>query len=541
MQPGSVPMSEQATKDHGHPDHPMGDPAAAARVLAGLRDFDPVTALDDLGTYVDAVKKGIPGGDEQVRGEILSLIQEAGEAHVSAVLARFVAHPRDRAARESDWSTLNDYVRELAGTLCASARILLSKAASTPSLQHAGAAGAARGLHTARTLAKVYLLRYLTVPPKLWQVAYAVHGDAEKAGCATTAVRMHAAQKTTTTVTQELLRMLMLQTSSPEMMTPEQIDAADRLIEHLGGDFTLRPPGVSDNPFCFDPASDHPPHRAPGQPPGPDSAIRYFGPGAGYDALDRLQHQLATASAADMKVLARDVPPNVQIAAVRHLHESWGRESPHAPPVHKPATGTLQVIHGYGQIWQHISQVRSSGATELALVEEGDRAAAPAAPETWALRDAGGNELGVEVAQSLSGRARCGDLLGVTLQGKNECWVGMIRSLHAEPGRGLHVNISVMSQQPQAVQLRPVIKKGEANVVSEAAARQFDFKSVKAIIVSDGAGTQKASYLLSLASWEEGRVYEVTIGGATRFLRSLHVVRRGDDFVRAAFEWVQQP
>src|SRR5262245_50668415 len=76
MQPGSVPMSEQATKDHGHPDHPMGDPAAAARVLAGLRDFDPVTALDDLGTYVDAVKKGIPGGDEQVRGEILSLIQE---------------------------------------------------------------------------------------------------------------------------------------------------------------------------------------------------------------------------------------------------------------------------------------------------------------------------------------------------------------------------------------------------------------------------------------------------------------------------------
>jgi hypothetical protein len=536
-----MPMSEQATKDHGHPDHPIPDPATAAKLLAGTRDSDPVTALDDLGTYVDAVKKGIPGGDEQARGEILSLIQEAGEAHVAAVVAQFIAHPTDRQTRAADWDTLNDYVRELAGTLCASARILLIKSAATPSLQLPGAAGAARGLHTARTLTKLYLLRYFTVPPKLWQVAYAVHAEAEKAGCATTPVRMHAAQKTTTTVTQELLRMLMLQASSPEMMRPEQIDAADRLIEQLGGELTLRPRGVADNPFCFDPASDHPPHRAPGQPPSPDSAIRYFGAGAGYDALDRLQHQLAAASAVELKALARDIPPNVLVPAVRHLLESWGREPPHAPPAHKPATGTLQVIHGFAPIWQHLSQLRSSGP-ELSLVEEGDRAAqAAAAPETWALRDAGGNELGVEIPQALSGRARCGDLLGVTLQGKSECWVGMIRSLHAEPGRGLHVNISVMSQQPQAVQLRPVIKQGEATVVSEAAARQFDFKSVRVIIVAEGTGQQKASFLMPAVNWEEGRVYEATIAKATRFLRSLQVQRRGDDFVRAAFEWVQQP
>jgi hypothetical protein len=42
-------------------------------------------------------------------------------------------------------------------------------------------------------------------------------------------------------------------------------------------------------------------------------------------------------------------------------------------------------------------------------------------------------------------------------------------------------------------------------------------------------------------NWEEGRVYEATIAKATRFLRSLQIQRRGDDFVRAAFEWVQQP
>jgi len=531
-------MLDWIKKDHGHPDHPMRNPAEAAKLLAEMRGFDPLTALDELSAWLDAVK-GIPGDDERVRGEILSLIQEASGAHVSALLAQFLVPSKDkRATRESDWNTLNNYVRGLAGALCASARILLKQSATTPSLQLPGAAGAARGLHASRMLAKVYLLRYFSVPPKLWQLAYAVHGDAEKAGCATTPVRMHTAQKTSTTVTQELLRMLMLQSSSPEMMPPEHIEVADRVIEQLGGDFTLRPRGVADNPFCFDPASDHPPHRAPAQPPNPDTGIRYFGAGTGYDALDRLYNQLVTTRTADIKASGKDISHHVQISAIKHLLAFWGVAPPYSPPAREPATGTLQVIHGYGQIWQHLSHVRSA-ATELTLVEDGDVAAQT--PETWAQHDAGGNELGAEIPQRSSDWARCGDVVGVTMHGSDECWLGVIRSMHAEPDRSLHANIYVMSRHPQAVQIRPVIAKGEMNVVSEAAAQQFGFKSVRAIIVSDGAGaSQNANFLLPPDSWEEGRVYEATIGGASHFLRSLQLLRHGDDFVRATFEWVQQ-
>jgi hypothetical protein len=377
----------------------------------------------------------------------------------------------------------------------------------------------------------------LSVPPKLWQLAYAVHGDAEKAGCATTPVHMHAAHKTSTTVAQELLRMLMLQSSSPEMMRPEHIEVADRVIEQLG-DFTLRPRGVADNPFCFDPASDTPPHRAPGEPPDPNTEIRYFGAGIGYDTLDRLYHQSVATKTPVIKASGKDIPHHVQISAIKHLLVFWGLASPYSPPARTPATGNLQVIHGYGQIWQHLSHVRS-GATELALVEDGDGAAQ--APETWAQHDAGGNELGAEIPQRSGDWARCGELVGVTMPGSNECWLGMIRSMHAEPGRGLHANIFVLSHQPQAVQLRPVIAKDEANIVSENAARQFAFKSVRAIIVSDGAaGAQKANFMLPPDSWEEGRGYEATIGGAARFLRSLQLLRHGDDYMRATFEWVQE-
>jgi hypothetical protein len=531
-------MLDWIKKDHGHPDHPMRNPAEAAKLLAGLRNSDAVAALNELGAWLDAVK-AIPGEDEAVRGEILSLIQEAGGAHVTKLLAPFLAPPKDRrATHEPEWNSLGNHVWGLAGAICSSATMLLRQSATTPSLKPAAAAGAARGIHAARLLAKIHLLRYFSVPPKLWRLAYAVHGDAEKAGCATTSVHLHAAQKTLTTASQELLRMLMLQSSSPEMLPPDQIEVADRVIEQLGGDFILRPRGAADNPFCFDPAGDQPPFRAPAQPPNPDSGVRYFGAGTGYDALDRLYKQLASTRGADSRASGKDIPLHAQMSAIRHLLAFWGEASPYSPPARKPATGTLQVVHGYGQIWQQLSHVRSA-TTELTLMEDGDVAAQ--APETWTLRDTGGSELGAEIPQGSGDWARCGSAVGITMQGRDECWLGVIRSMHAEPGRGSHANIYVLTRHPQAVEIRPVIAKGEADGVSDTAARQFGFRGVHAIIVSDGAApSQNANFLLPSDSWGEGRVYEATIGGASRLLRGLKLLRHGDDFVRATFEWVQQ-
>src|SRR5207244_13267990 len=104
------------------------------------------------------------------------------------------------------------------------------------------------------------------------------------------------------------------------------------------------------------------------------------------------------------------------------------------------ATGTLQVIHGYAQLWQRLSGARS-GKSELTLAEDGDGAAQ--APETWALQDAGGNELGVEIPPS-SRWARCGDVVGVSMQAADECWLGVIRSMQGDWGRSLHAEIAIL-------------------------------------------------------------------------------------------------
>ena len=514
----------------------MRDPAAAAKLLAQLRGADPLTALRELTAWIGEVK-AIPGSDEAIRSEILSLIEETSYPHLSALLVQYFAKSADsQVVRDSAWHLLSNYLGALAGALCESAGLLLKGAATNPTLRPAAASAAARALHACRLLLKFHLARYLGAPADLWPMAYAVHREAEAADCAGLPVRMHAAQKTTTTVTQELLGLLMLQTCSPEMMTPGQIEVADWVIEQLGGEFTLRPRGAADNPFCFDPAGVDPPRRAAGQPPDADAGLRYFGAGMGYDDLGRIYRQMATTNSVEIGTHGKELAAHVQLSAVQHLVAFWGEKPPYLAAARSPASGTLRVTHGYAQSWQHLSSARAA-KVELTLAEDGDVPAQ--APEAWTLHDGAGNELGVEVPQRPGDVVRCGDVVDVSAGDSGEWWLGLIRSLHAESVHGLRANIYVLSRSPQALSLRPVVVKNEENAFSENSARQFAFNNIRAIVLSDGsASSQPPNLLLPPDSWKEGRVFESTVDGVARNLRVLRLLRRGDDYVRATFEWV---
>ena len=528
-------MLEWMKKGEGDPGQPMQDPAAAAKALAAMCDADPLIALNDLRGWLETLAAAA-APDEQRRGEILALAQDAGQAHAAALLAQYLGRPVEgKRGREANWIALADYLKALTEALSASATRLLAQAQADPARQHAGAVCAARALNAARNLAKACLVRYHAVPPSLWRMAYSVHERAEKAGCASTPVRVHAAQHLASSATQELLQLLMLQSAAPEMLAPAEIEVADRVAEQIGAEFTLRPPRVLDNVFCFDPASEQPPMRTDARPPGSAADVRCFGAGVGLDALQRLYRQLVSARGREALPVGGDIPSYVQLSAIQHLLGFWGATPPYKPRAHAPAAGELRVVHGFAQVWRQISSA-GAGASELSLVE--DEGGVPQAPETWQLRDSGGNELGAEAPKGAGEWARCGDVVAILAPGEKTWWPGLIRSLHVEPGQALHVTLYVLSRAPQAVKLQARIEPGEEAVYSGEAARQFDFNSVRAIIVSEGAaGAQAANMLLAPDGWKAGRVYELASQGATRNLRGLQLLRRRDDYVRSTFEW----
>lgn len=540
-------MLEWVKKHTEEPAAPQSEAVPKAGSLPDLKGADPVVALEELAGWLEPASRAA-GADPKSRSELHGRIQDSGTAHVAALLAQYLASPESKlAAREATWKSLVHYQSRLTQALAASAQALMDAAKADRALLLPGAASVTRALQACRTFTKIGLIHYSSAPASLWRLAYSLHAQAEAAGCADLQIRPHADQKnpdislswTVNTVSQELLRLLLLQVSAPDMLAPEQIEVADRVVERVGNDFTLRPVGVADNPFCFEPGSDAPPRRAPVAPAEPRPALRYFGAGMGLDALERMRKQLAGTRLQDIKVYGKDIAPAVQLSTLQHLLLFWRATNPYSPPPHAPTAGSLQALHRYAQIWQQLSGA-ARGAGELSLADAND--GPPQAPETWTLRDAGGNELGAALPQSAGGWAKCGELVGLSVKDGSERWVGIIRRMHAQPGGSLHADIAVVSRNPQAVSLREVLEKGEDSAFSEASSRQFAFNAVRAIILSDGAdGSQPANFLLSPECWKEGRIYEVQAGESTRFVRGLQVVRRGGDYVRATFEWASAP
>ena len=315
----------------------IDDPAAPQKGAPARRDLPPelspagpVTALVELSARLDAA--GSAGADPKARSAALAAIQDASSAPVATLLTQYLVNAAGtHAAREAAWKSLVSFQQRLTQALCISAGAELT------------AASAVRALSACRTLAKLHLVHKATVPGRLWHVAYALHAAAEKAGFAATPVHAQSDHRTMTTVEQELLRLLMLHVCAPDTLASVEIELADRIVEQLGAEFTLRQPGVADNPFCFEPGGESGPRRAKdGQPA---ASARYFGPGMAYESLQRF---------------GKDIAPGAQLNAVQHLLAAWCADG-ETVPTHEPATGTVRVLHGYGEVWRELSRTRNGG------------------------------------------------------------------------------------------------------------------------------------------------------------------------------------
>ena len=114
--------------------------------------------------------------------------------------------------------------------------------------------------------------------------------------------------------------------------------------------------------------------------------------------------------------------------------------------------------------------------------------------------------------------------------------------MHAELGRSMHVDIAVFSREPLVVSLRALGKVNEDGADWETSSGGFASNYVSAILLPDvSKAVGKLFLLLPREGWKAGRVYEAMLGEPSRYLRILQLLKRGDDYVRAAFEWMSKP
>ena len=161
--------------------------------------------------------------------------------------------------------------------------------------------------------------------------------------------------------------------------------------------------------------------------------------------------------------------------------------SPRPAPAHSPAKGELLVVHGFPGVCRHLANGDAARSKSRGLELVSDDEIMPAPPEAWAIRDAGGSEVGAEMPQPGANWARSGMLVTFSVSGRNEWWVGVIRRTHADIDRSTHVDIGLLSRQPVAVSLRPQARGSPGGADWDASAGTFAFVNVKAILLPDAS------------------------------------------------------
>ena len=105
-------------------------------------------------------------------------------------------------------------------------------------------------------------------------------------------------------------------------------------------------------------------------------------------------------------------------------------------------------------------------------------------------------------------------------------------------GRAVEERLPLLSLAPREASLRVVLQKYDDSVFTNASSLQFTGHALRAVVLAEGKAGVQPNLLIAPADWQEDRVFELQAKEGARCLRVLQPVRRGDDYVRATFEWV---
>jgi hypothetical protein len=329
--------------------HPL-DRKDAKDILSGdVAKLSAVAALDQLALYLNDLKT-----TENLRPKrvfaIIDLIDRAGTSIQRKLNDDYLAEREGLTKfRENRlWSAVFVYHKELADGY----RLCLAEyqvgAGGAPALKRLLPQIACRALRACATQMKWILLRHGPIEQRLWQEVVDIYRLSEKLGFAQTECSMTPQVKST--VETELLRAAMLAVSSPDALTPVQIEIAERIIEKVSASFRLSSRPSSGIFYVLDLSGRRAPSRL-----SPnlvfDSDTRCFGPADAFGKIEdamrfmdrqkRLPQSIAIPEGFDI---------NVIYATLTHLVRYWAPVASQRRDTRRRHTERVTVVHDFDEV-----------------------------------------------------------------------------------------------------------------------------------------------------------------------------------------------
>jgi hypothetical protein len=530
----------------GKPDHPLRDAQAAQEVLAGLPEGVSLESLEQLSHWVGSVKDttGFACDD---RLAVMGLLDQAAAAHAGPLFDQFFAkiHQQDRATQKI-WDTLCEYWGRLAEGYAQCVADFEHGEKGAKSVEAQMPLALARALRAASLRFKLRYLRFIGIDAKAWAPLYRMHAFAELKQFDTVPVVAYA-REVHTTARAELQKILLLYEAAPHEFPPGQLELAFRILSRFAiSSEWSRAPQAGCN-FVIDMGGGGAPaHMREKEAAGANK--RFFGGGQALTKLDELRLLSEKNMLSEEQRFGGQYSPAQIITVIKHLRVYLSVAPPHRRYARTKAAAQLSVVHGLVPICQRVTKIELGSGTTLS--EDMDVKARTAnimklvaeeiesTPETWVQKDQSEWGLGADIPQDLGKWAEPGKLCGIQARGEKNWWVGIVRRMDAD--NALHCGIRIFSKRPVSVWLR-VLGAGEHQAANwESSTGSFAFNYLRAVMLPDALKSHDHPVMiLENKSYIPGQMCEVMMGEHSKHIRLVEFLEEGEDYVRAAFEWLQ--
>jgi len=490
--------------------HPLADPKHARTLVAELPAYDYLKALDEITGWLESLGQDCDFRLDRLF-EIIDLLDEAARGHDERLVREYLATSRQQKFQEVKlWTRGFDFASALCGAYVCCVRQYRGRAAGASALKKHMPLIIARALRASRLQLKWTMLRYGPYEAKLWKAVGELYQYGNASGISEVELPIYASSKTSGTIRQEYLKILMLCCSGADVLPPLRQELAERVVSYFAPLFEVAKSPFPGALYSFDTAGDRAPARMDSNPPAP-SAPSYFGPG---DAPLRIAKLIAAIGRAGVVPPSLNLGPHCSadtvVALLRHLAAYWTDTAPLREYPRRPVSARINVVPGYTALLDELERDEVNALNFTA-----------SATENWVVDNVSDEGYGAFLPASRVDWIRVGEIVGVQLEGSKQWGAGLVRRVARDEQQHVHVEVDMVSR----------------HVIEVRIAREGAGSDAESAILLSGATNANGEVGLLMHAGRFDASSKIEVNGRTKsyVFVPCRLIDSGDDFDWATF------
>ena len=494
--------------------HPLTQPKELRRMLAELAVESPARQVDELGGWLESAANADGFSLEALFNAVVQ-IDEAGQTPMRRFTRDYLSHSgKEDPSERKRWAFGSGYWRSAASAYGA----VLAEYKKA-----AGSKEKPKGFDTIRkALPSIYCRRlaalaayrmwchfhYEPSAPGLWHEIGETWRLAEELKLVDKPLQLYPSWPGGTTITQELVQVIVLEASSPEALSPAETDLAAKLLAHFSPRFAFGRTNRSDNMYWVDVALDQPPRRL-ARLPTPSPTVCMVGFGEAPSALGELVRKVEMGTIPEHLALGDAVPARTILKVLRHLASYWAAKPPVRGHHRHAVQGGIRVLKGF------------DAALDLQSVDAEWRAEEAIHWETENVSLGGFGALTSVIDKGVA----IGQVLSMQPAGGSNWLLGLVRRYNKRSdGRGA-VGIETVAKLTQRVNLRVL---GKSSLMVAGAGEP-------ALLLDEPDENSAVRLLLSAGTFDLSESYDCRLGEKSALFTPIELLDSGLDYQVARY------